>query len=60
MEKLEPIEKSKISPSEEETREDIRKSLKSSPLFEKMTPAEQEQLINETYEKYYKDKEEEK
>ncbi len=60
MENLEPTEKSKISPSEEEIREDIRESLKLSPFFGKMTSAEQEQFINETYERYQKDKKKQK
>lgn len=60
MENFESIKESKTLSSEEEIKESIRENLKLSPLFEKMTPAEQEQFINETYEKYYKDKKEEK
>lgn len=57
MESIEPVKKSEILLSEEEIKKDIKETLKLSPIFELMTPVEQEQLINEEYErrrKYYK------
>ncbi|MFH1956176.1 MAG: hypothetical protein ABIJ28_00805 [Patescibacteria group bacterium] len=56
MENLEQIKNSGTPLSEEKIKKDIKEVLELSPLFEKMTPGEQERLINETYEKYYKDK----
>lgn len=57
MESIEPVKKSEIPLSEEQIKKDIKETLKLSPIFELMTPVEQEQLINEEYErrrKYYK------
>lgn len=51
---------SEVLEKEKEEKENIMESLKLSPFFKTLTPAEQEQLINETYENYYKDKEKEK
>ncbi|MBU3926070.1 hypothetical protein KJ763_02790 [Patescibacteria group bacterium] len=56
MENLEQIKNSGTPLSEEKIKKDIKEVLELSPLFEKMMPGEQERLINETYEKYYKDK----
>ncbi|OGZ34392.1 MAG: hypothetical protein A2Y98_01985 [Candidatus Portnoybacteria bacterium RBG_19FT_COMBO_36_7] len=43
--------------SEQEIKDDIRETLKLSPFFEKeLTPEEQDKLIEETYEKHYKEK----
>lgn len=41
--------------SEIKEKENIMESLKLSPFFKTLTPAEQEQLFNETYERYKKD-----
>jgi hypothetical protein len=50
-------EELKKSLSEEEIKADIRESLKLSPFFEKeLTPEEQQKLIEEMYERYYKEK----
>lgn len=62
MESIELIKKSKMPPSEEEIKKELEETLKLSPIFELMTPAEKERFINEEYEKYrkyYKDKKEE-
>ncbi len=63
MESIESIKKSKAPSSEEDIKKELKETLKLSPIFELMTPAEKEQFINEEYEKYHKyckDKKEEK
>jgi hypothetical protein len=53
MENIE-FKKNKKPETEEEIKADIRKSLELSPSFEDMTPEEQKELIDETYNDPYK------